>query len=103
MSFYECLKALPEGSDSSSRLALAAKRLGYQGLIVCNAEPEIYLPDAASGQGIEVTLELRLRPKNSEFAEPGLRRNRFFHHGSRPLGRDDSSACEDPRYADASG
>lgn len=58
MSFYECLKALPEGSDSLSRLALAAKRLGYHGIIVCNAYPEKVLLLAAAPRigGIEVAL-----------------------------------------------
>jgi ribonuclease P/MRP protein subunit RPP1 len=32
-------KALPEGSDSASRLALEARDLGYKGLIICNSEP----------------------------------------------------------------
>jgi len=37
MNFYECnLHALPDGSDSASRLALAAKRLGYSGIIITN-------------------------------------------------------------------
>jgi ribonuclease P/MRP protein subunit RPP1 len=31
--------ALPEGSDSASRLALAARDLGYSGIIICNCEP----------------------------------------------------------------
>jgi ribonuclease P/MRP protein subunit RPP1 len=39
MSVYECLKAFPEGSDSPSRLALTAKRLGWQGIIICNEDP----------------------------------------------------------------
>jgi ribonuclease P/MRP protein subunit RPP1 len=58
MSFYECLKALPEGSDSPSRLALAARHLGYRGIIVCNSDPEkVFLLDAASRiRGIEVAL-----------------------------------------------
>ncbi len=58
MSFYECMKALPEGSDSSSRLALAARHLGYQGIIICNGVPEsIFRPEAAfSIRGIDVTI-----------------------------------------------
>ena len=39
MSFYECLKAYPEGTASASRMALTAKRLGYQGIIICNQDP----------------------------------------------------------------
>ncbi|OPY52478.1 MAG: Ribonuclease P protein component 3 [Methanosaeta sp. PtaU1.Bin060] len=48
MSFYECLKSFPEGSDSPSRLALVAKRLGWQGIIICNEDPRrIFRIDAA--------------------------------------------------------
>jgi ribonuclease P/MRP protein subunit RPP1 len=67
MSYYECLKALPEGSDSASRLALAARRLGYQGLIICNAEPEkIFRPDAASRvTGIDVAFGAEVTAANS--------------------------------------
>jgi ribonuclease P/MRP protein subunit RPP1 len=67
MSYYECLKALPEGSDSASRLALAARRLGYQGIIVCNAEPEkIFRPYAASRvTGIDVAFGAEVTAANS--------------------------------------
>ncbi|MDM7913454.1 MAG: hypothetical protein QUS09_10185, partial [Methanotrichaceae archaeon] len=66
MSYYECLKALPEGSDSASRLALAAKRLGYQGIIVCNVEPEkLFRPDAASNiRGIDVAFGAEVMAAN---------------------------------------
>ena len=58
MSFYECLKAFPEGSASASRLALTAKRLGYQGIIICNQEPDkIFMPQAAEMiKGIDVAI-----------------------------------------------
>jgi ribonuclease P/MRP protein subunit RPP1 len=58
MSFYEWgVKALPEGSDSPSRLGLAAKRLGYDGIIICNSKPEaIFRPEAAAEiRGIDVS------------------------------------------------
>ncbi len=48
MSFYECLRAYPEGSSSASRMALKAKSLGYGGIIICNKEPgNIFRPEAA--------------------------------------------------------
>jgi ribonuclease P/MRP protein subunit RPP1 len=49
-------KALPEGSDSASRLALAARDLGYRGMIVCNCEPYRIFRAQAREQikGIEV-------------------------------------------------
>jgi ribonuclease P/MRP protein subunit RPP1 len=58
MSFYEWgIKALPEGSDSPSRLGLVAKQLGYDGIIICNSEPStIFQPEAAAEiRGIEVS------------------------------------------------
>lgn len=101
MSFYECLKALPEGSDSTSRLALAAKHLGYQGIIICNAEPEnIFRPDAAfSVKGIEVTIGAEVKAQNPRALRSRVSslRNRFpfiMVHG-----RSDETiraACEDP-------
>ncbi len=101
MSFYECPKALPEGSDSSSRLALAAKRLGYQGLIVCNAEPDkIFRPDAASKvTGIEVTFGAEVTAANPRILKSRVSslRSRFpfilVHGGSDEMIR---AACEDP-------
>jgi ribonuclease P/MRP protein subunit RPP1 len=101
MSYYECLKALPEGSDSASRLALAAKRLGYQGLIVCNAEPEkIFRPDAASKvMGIDMAFGAEVMAAN-----PRILKSRITSLRSRfplilVLGSSDEiirAACEDP-------
>lgn len=58
MSFYECLKAFPEGADTPSRLALAARRLGYQGIIICNEDPRsIFRIEAAEKvRGIDVAV-----------------------------------------------
>jgi len=101
MSFYECLKALPEGSDSASRLTLAAKRLGYRGIIICNAEPEkIFRPDAAFlVKGIEVTLGAEVKALNPR----SLRSRVSSLRGRSPFimvqGRFDEmirAACEDP-------
>jgi ribonuclease P/MRP protein subunit RPP1 len=37
MNFFACgLHALPDGSDSPSRLAFVARRLGYSGMVICN-------------------------------------------------------------------
>lgn len=37
MNYYACdLHALPDGSDSPSRLAFVARRLGYSGIVICN-------------------------------------------------------------------
>lgn len=49
MSYYECVHALPEGSSSASRMALVARRLGYQGIIVanCNDSGNIFNFEAA--------------------------------------------------------
>jgi len=62
MSFYECLKAFPEGSDSPSRLALAAKRLGWQGIIICNEDPrsvfQINAAEKIRGIGVAVGAEV---------------------------------------------
>lgn len=101
MSFYECLKALPEGSDSTSRLALAAKRLGYQGIIVCNTEPEkIFRPRAASMViGIEVAFGAQATAANPRLLKSRVSslRSRFpfisVHGGSDEMIR---AACEDP-------
>ena len=66
MSFYECLKAYPEGSSSASRMALKAKGLGYQGIIICNREPgSIFRPEAAERiRGIDVAIGAELMAKD---------------------------------------
>lgn len=58
MSFYECLRAYPEGSSSASRMALKAKSLGYRGIVICNAEPRrLFRPEAAERvRGIQVVI-----------------------------------------------
>lgn len=63
MSFYECLKAYPEGSASASRLALTAKRLGYHGLIICNQEPDkVFRREAADGiKGIHLIMGVEVK------------------------------------------
>jgi ribonuclease P/MRP protein subunit RPP1 len=68
MSFYECLKAYPEGSSSASRLALTAKRLGYPGIIICNQEPhKLFRPEATDRiKGIEVAFGVEVTAQNSK-------------------------------------
>jgi len=58
MSFFECVNVFPEGGASASRMALTAKALGYQGIIICNSEPgRIFMPQAAGMiKGIEVAV-----------------------------------------------
>jgi ribonuclease P/MRP protein subunit RPP1 len=68
MSFYECLNAYPEGSASASRLALTAKRLGYQGIIICNQEPQkLFRPEATDRvKGIEVAFGAEVAALNAK-------------------------------------
>ena len=68
MSFYECLRAFPEGAASASRMALTAKGLGYQGIIICNSEPgRIFMPQATEMiKGIEVALGVEVTASGSK-------------------------------------
>jgi ribonuclease P/MRP protein subunit RPP1 len=68
MSFYECLRAFPEGAASASRMALTAKGLGYQGIIICNSEPgRIFMPQATEMiKGIEVAVGVEVTASGSK-------------------------------------
>jgi len=68
MSFYECLSAFPEGAASASRMALTAKGLGYQGIIICNRDPgRIFMPQAAEKiRGIEVAIGAEVTASGSK-------------------------------------
>ena len=68
MSFFECLNAFPEGAASASRMALTAKALGYQGIIICNSEPgRIFMPQAAEMiKGIEVAVGVEVTATGSK-------------------------------------
>jgi len=101
MSFYECLKAYPEGSASASRLALTAKRLGYQGLIICNQEPsKVFRPEAAGRiKGISLILGAEAKSASTR----ALRGRILALRGSYPFlvvqGVTEETiraACEDP-------
>jgi ribonuclease P/MRP protein subunit RPP1 len=66
MSFYDLMKAYPEGSASASRMALAAKRMGYEGIVICNAEPaRVFQPEAAERVGgIDVIIGAQIAASN---------------------------------------
>lgn len=68
MSFYECLNAFPEGAASASRMALTAKELGYQGIIICNQEPnKIFMPQATEMiRGIDVAIGVEVTASGSK-------------------------------------
>ncbi|NMC09484.1 MAG: hypothetical protein GYA39_00675 [Methanothrix sp.] len=101
MSFYECVKAYPEGSSSASRLALTAKRLGYEGLIICNVEPsKVFRLKAADRiKGIKVILGAEVTAANSRVLKGSISALRARYPflmvcgGTEELVR---SACEDP-------
>lgn len=103
MNFYECnLHALPDGSDSASRLALAAKRLGYSGIIITNHtnSGRLFGFDAAKlVGGIEVVFGVEIVAKdqrNLHSRAASLRDRSDFvavHGGDDKINR---AACEDP-------
>ncbi len=68
MSFYECISVFPEGSSSASRMALTAKGLGFQGIIICNRDPaRIFMPQAAEKiKGIEVVVGAEVTASGSK-------------------------------------
>jgi ribonuclease P/MRP protein subunit RPP1 len=68
MSFYECLSVFPEAASSASRMALTAKTLGYQGIIICNRDPSrIFMPQAAEKiKGIEVVIGAEVTASGSK-------------------------------------
>ncbi|MHC1631432.1 MAG: RNase P subunit p30 family protein [Methanotrichaceae archaeon] len=101
MNYYECnLHAFPDGSDSASRLALASRRLGYSGIIICNHtnSGKIFGVDAAEAMnGIEVAWGMELvakNPRDLHIRVNSLRRQIDFlavHGGQEKINR---SACE---------
>lgn len=68
MSFYECVNAFPEGAASASRMALTARELGYQGIVICNSDPgRIFMPQAAGMiKGIEVAVGVEVTAPGSK-------------------------------------
>jgi ribonuclease P/MRP protein subunit RPP1 len=102
MSFYECCaRSLPEGSDSPSRLALSARRLGYGGIVICNSgQCRAFWPEAASAvRGIDVAWGVQIRAANPKALRSRVAsfRNRVpfiaVSASSEDLVR---AACEDP-------
>ena len=103
MTYYEsCLHSLPEGSDSPSRLAMAARRLGYEGIIICNHTgfEKFFRPDAVrSVKGIKVAFGTEVIANNPRAlrSRVATARVRFpfvaVHGGSEEMNK---SACEDP-------
>lgn len=101
MSFCEIVKAFPEGSDSASRLALAAKRMGYQSIMICNEAPDrIFRPKAIRHvKGINVILGAEVCASNPRALRSRVSslRPRFpflaFSGYSEEMAR---AACEDP-------
>lgn len=102
MSFCEWgVLAFPEGSDSPSRLGIAAKHLGYDGIIICNLEPgKIFRPDASKKvKGISVSFGARIianTPRSLISRVKDLRLKCPFiaaHGGSREVIQ---AACENP-------
>jgi len=104
MTFYECnLHALPEGSDSISRLAFVTRQLGYNGIIVCNHTgfDNLFWPNAASRfKNIDVALGVEIVANTPEILRNSvstLRARYSFiavHGGLEGINR---AACEDPK------
>ncbi|MCJ7444522.1 MAG: hypothetical protein MUO26_08335 [Methanotrichaceae archaeon] len=103
MSLYECtVHAIPEGSDSASRLAIASKRLGYDGIIISNHSglDDFFQPQAALNvPGIEVAFGIEIVSKNSRVLKNSISamRARYsfiaVHGGPEDINR---AACENP-------
>ncbi|HII07443.1 MAG TPA: hypothetical protein HA349_09075 [Methanotrichaceae archaeon] len=103
MNFYECnLHTLPDGSDSPSRMALVAKRLGYSGIIICNhmtAGRAFGFDAARLVVGIEVVFGVEIVATNQRALHAkaaSLREKADFlavHGGDEKINR---AACEDP-------
>jgi len=102
MNFYECnLHTLPDGSDSPSRMALAAKKLGYSGIVITNhtTTGRAFGIDAARlVGGIEVVIgfEIVATDQRSLHAKAASLRDRSdflaVHGGDEKINR---AACED--------
>jgi len=103
MSYIESgLHSLPDGRDSPSRLALAARRLGFVGIIICNHTgfENIFRPEAAlEVKGIRVIFGAEVMAANPRALRSRVAsaRARFpfvaVHGGSEEMNR---AACEDP-------
>jgi ribonuclease P/MRP protein subunit RPP1 len=102
MNYFEsCLHCLPEGRDSPSRLALAARRLGYGGIIICNHTgfENLFRPEAALDvKGIKVIFGAEVMAANPKILRSRVAsaRAKFpfvtVHGGSEEMNK---AACED--------
>lgn len=97
--FYDLsVHAYPEGGSTVSRLALAAKCLGYSGICVAN-HPEFFL-EASPVEGIEVIQGVEVVAKNANELRRQVDRFRSkvrvlaAHGGDTGINR---AACEDER------
>lgn len=102
MTCYECcIHSLPEGSDSPSRLALAAMRLGYDGIVICNHTgfEKFFSPYAVQNvKGIKVAFGTEVMANNarslrSRVAAAGERYSFVAAHGGTE--EINKAACED--------
>ena len=103
MIYYEPnVHSLPEGSDSASRMALAAKKLGYSGIIISNHTSSgrpFGLDAVGLVTGIEVAIgsEITATDQRSLHARAASLRERAdfiaVHGGDEKINR---AACEDP-------
>ena len=103
MNYFEsCIHSLPEGSDSPSRLAMAARRLGYGGIIICNhtGYERFLQPNAVREvKGIKVAFGTEVVANNprSMRSHVAAARARFpfvaVHGGTEEMNK---AACEDP-------
>jgi len=101
--FEPNLHSLPEGSASASRLALAAKRLGYAGIIITNHTTTCGRPIGVEAArlvaGIEVVIgaEIVASDQRSLHSKAASLRERVdflaVHGGDEKINR---AACEDP-------
>jgi len=102
-SYEPNLHSLPDGSSSASRLALAAKRLGYSGIIITNHTTSgwpLGVEAARLVGGIEVAIGAEIVASGPEVPStprpPSLRDRAAFlavHGGDEKINR---AACEDP-------
>jgi ribonuclease P/MRP protein subunit RPP1 len=103
MTYFECnLHTLPDGSDSPSRMALAARKLGYSGIIITNHNapvPPFGSDGARLAGGIEVVfgVEIVAADQRAIHSRAASLRNKVdfiaVHGGDEKINR---AACEDP-------
>jgi ribonuclease P/MRP protein subunit RPP1 len=103
MSYYlSNLHAIPDGSDSPSRLALSARRLGYSGIVICNHTglDSAFGPEAAKNiRRIDVAWGIEVVSASTKGLQNQISSVRdqvdflSVHGGTEVINR---AACEDP-------